>query len=448
MEEVFSFVCALKISNGCEDITLTRSVFKAATVSYVKVTGDPQKFIHFAIMRYLLVSKGFYMPKCLILMSVLIALSGCGNKSSINPSSEALQIGDGEFVTTSFVLPLSENQVSAASSSQPDNLLIRGVVGSLMNIATTAGVGKTKFTMYQPLPALYNERIVSIKVKRMFIYLAPDVLKDAILEADHKESFDYANETRGERQTRLHDQRHARKDEIKSTDKIERDFDFLRRLLIKATSVILPNEEVKEVTSWSPIFPESKVLSSKELRLFRKTFSFNFLDTESNQERVANEFVDEGGGVLLTQYNQQRAKDYVQTHIGKIYVIETKSPVKTHDYFKQKYGMYLTRIHTLNSSVLVEVKKKDLTDNLTDELFREAFGKDGAKLEELTVKSITPCELTTCLDLKTNQDINLISFLKTGNAIKIDTYIDPKKAPGAIQLKGFLEFEIKLRSKL
>ncbi len=387
------------------------------------------------------------MFKLLILLSSFLVLAGCGNKSTIKASAEAQRLGDGQFVTQSIVVPLTENQVAAASSSQPDNLLMRGVVGSLMNVATTVGVGKTKFTIYQPFPDFDNKEVVSIRVKRMFIYLAPNVLKEAILEADNKNDAYYPHESRRERRQRLRTERDQKKDEINKSDKIERNFDFLRRLLIKMTSVNLPNAEVPEVSSWNPIIPESTILDTNEVNLFKKTFNFNIFDTENNQERVANDFV-EGGGVLLTQYNQSKASNFLQSNVGRIYIIETSTPTKTHRYFKEKFGDFLARTHTLNSSVLVEVKKKDPGDNLTDELFRMALSNDAAKMEELKVKAINPCEIDTCLDLKTNQDINLITFLKTGNAVKIETYIDPKKAPGAIQLKGFLEFEIKVRSKL
>jgi hypothetical protein len=50
----------------------------------------------------------------------------------------------------------------------------------------------------------------------------------------------------------------------------------------------------------------------------------------------------------------------------------------------------------------------------------------------------------TCLDMEV-PDVDILPMIARGNALKIDAYINANKAPESFQLKGFVEFEIKLK---
>jgi hypothetical protein len=56
------------------------------------------------------------------------------------------------------------------------------------------------------------------------------------------------------------------------------------------------------------------------------------------------------------------------------------------------------------------------------------------------------CTDKICLDFKV-ADINLVPLLEKSNGIKIDSFIDAGKTPESFQLKGFMEFEVKVQVK-
>ena len=92
--------------------------------------------------------------------------------------------------------------------------------------------------------------------------------------------------------------------------------------------------------------------------------------------------------------------------------------------------------------MLVELVK----DPVMEEMFKMRLAADSSKVDELKIGQISPCNNEICLDLKV-PDVNLVPLFNKGNAIKIDAFIDPKK-PQVVQLKGFIEFEVKIKSVL
>lgn len=322
-------------------------------------------------------------------MSLIFLAASCGKKSTIKTHTEVKTLGDGNYITLPVVVPLSEKSISSFKSSLADiNPLFRGFVSTIMNLGASMGAGKTHLSLTQPIPEIPEEYLHSIKVKRIFFFI----------EAEKKKE----------------------------------NFEFLRRVVVKISSA---NMERKD-DSWEPTV-ETDDLNDNELSSFRSLF-------KKERDQHAAEWERNSNGLLLLKYNQEEKKASLQSdNVGKIFIIQTETPNLTRKYLEDNHGKYLKRIHTLSKSILVEVKK----DPIQEELFKAKLAEDSAKVEELRIGEIDLCHDKVCLDLKV-PDINLIPLLKNGNALKMDAYIDPKNAPKSFQLKGFLEFEIKVKAKI
>jgi len=65
-------------------------------------------------------------------------------------------------------------------------------------------------------------------------------------------------------------------------------------------------------------------------------------------------------------------------------------------------------------------------------------------LATMGITKIDPCNELTCMDVKVNEE-NLLPLLLKGNKLNIETMVDASRVPPtSFQLKGFIEFEIKL----
>jgi hypothetical protein len=329
------------------------------------------------------------MKNGLILLSLILLAASCGKKSTIKTHTEVKTLGDGNYITLPVVVPLSEKSISSFRSGVADiNPLFRGFVGAIMNLGASMGAGKTRLTLTQPIPEIPEEYLHSIKVKRIFFFI----------EAEKKKE----------------------------------NFEFLRRVVVKISSANMDRKS----DSWEPII-ETNDLNENELSTFKSLF-------KKERDQHAAEWERNSTGLLLLKYNQEEKKESLQNeNVGKIFVIQTETPNLTRKYLEENHSKYLKRIHTLSKSILVEVKK----DPIQEELFKAKLADDSQKVEELRIGEIDPCHDKVCLDLKV-PDVNLVPMLRKGNAIKVDAYIDPKNAPKSFQLKGFLEFEIKVKAKI
>jgi hypothetical protein len=341
-------------------------------------------------MAYLkVISKVYDMKKSAFLLGLVLLSSSCGQKSMIKSHVEARALGDGEFITFPVVVPLSDKAISSFKSPIGDmNPLFRGFASSIMNLGASMGAGKTRLTLTQPIPEIPDAYLASIKIKRIFFFIEGN---------DKKESFE-----------------------------------FLRKLAVKVS----PRTIEKDYPSWEPIV-ETDSFNDNELSYFSSLF-------RSKRDRHAQNWEKNSPGLLLIKYNEdQREASFLGEEVGAINIIQTEKPNATRKYLEDNYGAYFTRIHTLNKSILIEFKKNPVHE----EMFKARLSADALKVEELGIGEINPCSNNVCMDLKV-PDTNLIPMLKKGNALKIDSYIDPKYAPKSFQLKGFLEFELKIKAKI
>lgn len=329
------------------------------------------------------------MKKSVLLLGLLLLVSSCGRKSVIKSSVEARALGDGQHITFPVVVPLSDKAIASFTSPVAGiNPLFRGFVSSIMNLGASMGAGKTRLTLTQPIPEIPEGYLASIKIKRIFFFI----------------------ETNGKKEN----------------------FEFLRKLAVKVSSTNIE----KDNPSWEPAV-ETDSMDGKELSFFSSLFP-------SKRDRHAQEWEDSTSGLMLIKYNEdQKAESLKGDEVGTINIIQTEKPNATRKYLEDNYGQYFSRIHTLSKSIIVEFKK----DPVLEEMFKSRLAADAVKVEELGIGDINPCRDNVCMDLQV-PNINLIPMLKKGNALKIDAYIDPKHAPKSFQLKGFLEFEVKIKAKI
>lgn len=352
------------------------------------------------------------MLKLLIILSFFgVVATGCGNKSVIKNSIESRSLGDGEFITLPLVVPLSDKAISSFESPITGvNPLLRIVAGFMMGIGTSIGAGKQGLTMIQPIPEIPEDYIGSIKIKRILFFIEPT---EAMLANDEwwraiYRRYEYGREN----------------------------FNFLRRLAVKISST----KYERKHDSWEPVITADSI-NKKEMSAFTKVFRRARNRNHDNWDKKST-------GLYLIKYNQDDPAMYEQSlqkakNVGVINIIKTRRPQATRKYLEEFYGEYFIRIHTLSRSILVELKK----DPIVEEMFKMRLSADAAKVAELGIDEISPCDRTMCLDLNV-PDANLLHIFSKGNAIKIETYIDPKRVPKNFQLKGFIEFEVKIKSVL
>lgn len=330
------------------------------------------------------------MNKSVLLLVLVMLASSCGRKSTIKPHVNARSLCDGQHCTFPVVIPLSEKSISSFTSPVAGiNPILRGFVGSIMNLGASMGAGKRRLTLTQPIPEIPEDKIASIKIKRIFFF-------------------------------------------IEGTGRKNETFEFLRKLAVKVNSANIESDN----PTWEPSV-ETDTMDDDDLSFFSSLF-------RSKRERHAQEWEEKSDGLLLLKYNEDQKDESLKgNENGLINIIKTEKPIATRRYLEAHYSKYFNRIHTLSKSILVEFKK----DPVSVENFKNKLNKDTVKMEELEIGNIEECRPEICMDLKVPND-NLIPMLRKGNALKVDAYIDPKNAPKSFQLKGFLEFEVKIKAKI
>jgi len=326
------------------------------------------------------------MKKSILLICLVLLGSSCGQKSSIKSDVNAKSLG----TTFPIVVPLSDKAISSFQSPFSNlNPIFRGFVNSIANLGASMGAGKRRLTLTQPIPEIPDGYLTSIKIKRIFFFI--------------------------------------------DTDEKKEDFQFLRKLSVKISSTNIESDN----PSWEPEV-ETSALNENPFSSFIELFKFQ-------RDRLAQEWAKNTPGLLFIEYDQQQQEKSLKgkKEVGTMVIIQTENPNATRKYLDKEYKRYFTRIHTLTKSILVEFKK----DPVMEEMFKTRLAADAQKVEELGIGEINPCSENVCMDLQVPGD-NLLPILRQGNAFKIDAYIDPKNAPKSFQLKGFLEFEVKIESKI
>lgn len=355
------------------------------------------------------------MSKGLFLLGFLALLAAsCGKKDSIKVETNVEMLGDGEHVTQTVVLPLSDKVVGTYDDST-ENLqpLVRGLLRSVMDIGASLGAGKTRLSLTQRLPEEIPDVIGSVKIKRLFFLI---------------------------------DEKNDETKKKKKDGKLS--FDFLSALAVKMN---IERHEFKEDT-WEPVITNS-ALDKKDRGIFNRLPDFEIFKREDKTTLEEWNYASDGLMVLNYKGAQEPKKNKEEKSLfsdgstkkhGNIYVLDTDLPVETRDFFMNKeseFKPFIKKAIILNKTLIIEVKN----DPIDESLFGELLVTKAEKFNYL-VKNTKMCE-NNCLDFEL-ADFNLIPFLKKGNALRVDAFIDPGKAPPSFQLKGYIEFEIKVKAKL
>lgn len=345
------------------------------------------------------------MRKQILLLSLFTLLAACGQKSiiknAVSPQTTAEAYGDGEYVIRPVFMPLSDQAISAFDSPvEKVDFVAGGFARMFMNLGTSMGMGRVQLSLTQPVPEIPTDVIQGAKIKRLFFYLEPK-------KGDSRWKTWLKKIIRGQGDVT---------------------FGFLEKLALKISSTSQEN-----FVSWYPEF-ETKALKKKEFSPLQALFESDVLEDSVG---VLGE-----DSVVLKYARDNREKYLKNNKYGMMYIIRTRQPAKTKKYLSKhpQFRGYFKQIQMLNETLLVELKK----DPVVEEGFRFVLSENANLIEKFKIDLIEECTTDTCLDLQV-PDVDLLPILVKGNALKIDVYMNADKAPESFQLKGFVEFEVKLK---
>lgn len=345
------------------------------------------------------------MSKSLITILSFLLLVSCGNKSEISDAIPAQKLseayGDGQHTVMPMVLPLSDETIESFDSPfSKVGFILGGFSKMFADLGATIGMGKMQLSLTQKIPEIPEEYFKEVKFKRIFFYIEP---------------------VKGPRNTRFWNRYLFGKDNV--------DFKFIDRLAVKFSTV-----HVDPATDWTPVV-ESKMFNNKDFLPLNQIFS---------SERTHASVIDlsKAKELVFLTFDKKKKDRYLKNDkFGSIFIVKTTSPSKARSYLAKhpKLRDTMNRIHILNKSLLVELKK----DRIMEEQFTSTLSEEGDYLEGLGVEFIEKCTPSTCFDFNVSE-LNLLPIMKKNNAIKIDAFIEAGKVPESFQLKGFIEAELKL----
>lgn len=339
-----------------------------------------------------------------LLFALLLAFSfGCGKKSVIKNAVEAQTTaeayGDGEHTVLPLVLPLSDQVIPNFDSTLGKiGFVAGGFAKMFMNLGASLGMGKMQLSLIQQIPELPDEYFKSTAIKRVFFYIEP---------------------TEGTSRWKNWYQRW-----ILGRSNVE--FKFIDKIAVK-----LSPHHVENTDSWMPIF-DVKSVGKREFSPFERLF----------EDREKLEKVDPERAKELVLLLYEKGDEKMKNDIRYVFIIDTDTPVQTRRFLENYPELRdrFKRINVLNKSLLVEIEN----DRVLEETFKTILSENKEELEDLGVTYIDQCTSSTCLDLNV-PNLNIVPMLLKDNAIKLDAFIDAREMPDSFQLKGLIEFELKLK---
>lgn len=350
--------------------------------------------------------KQFLLP-----MAFLTILTGCGQKSEISDAVEAERLadayGDGRHVVRELAFPLTDSSLAFKTPLPGVGPIAGGIlkfVGDLF--AKNTDLGKMQMSYTQPIPEIPTDILNSVRLKRFFFYMKPE---------DGKKR-----------------KRNWFSRKIMGRDHVN--FDFLDKLAVRMSSVKLdePDEYIPTLVSQD--------YKARDVESLMKIFEKNY--------RFQNEVIDpeRAKEIILLKYHGKKKEQYTTLqNYGQIHIMETTKPAETKHFLMDQtkmQGLY-KRILILGDSILVELVKEPIAE----ELFKEVLSELSNEMEHLEVSYIDTCTPSSCLELSV-PDVNLIPIAIKGNALKLEAIIHAGKVPESFNLKGFVEFEVKLDSPI
>lgn len=341
----------------------------------------------------------------LIVFSVLLAfLASCGQKSVIKNDVEsqttAEAYGDGQHVIRPLFMPLSDQAISAFDSPvERVDFIAGGFARMFMDLGAAMGMGRSQLTLVQPVPEIPTDIIKGAKIKRLFFYIEPK-------KGENRITTFWRKVIRGQGDVT---------------------FRFLDKMALQISTT---NQE--KFDSWYPKF-DYKSLKKRDFTELQREFEEGDRPIDLRKE----------DSIVVLKYDGSDPKRYLKNNKnGTMYVLRAKEPAKTKKYLTKhpRFRNYFKNIHMLNETLIIELKK----DPVVEEGFRVILSENAALMDQFKIDLIEECTMETCLDLEVT-DIDLLPLIIRGNALKIDAYMNANFAPDSFQLKGFVEFEVKLK---
>jgi hypothetical protein len=342
----------------------------------------------------------------LFITVVTLFLAGCGQKSAIKNAVEAKTLasayGDGEHVIRNLTFPLSDSALAFKTPLPGIGPIAGGILKFVGNVfAANTNMGKLQMSYTQPIPEL-PEELSSVRLKRFFFYMKP--------ENKEKRFRNWWN--------------------VVILGKGHVTFDFLDKLAVRMQAVGIKDPDTYVPTLETKDYDKNEMKSLMEI--FQPEYKPDVIDTEKADSLV-----------LLRYYKKQKLTDTALSKYGQIHIMETVEPQKTKYFLRDhpKLQGYIKRILILDNSLLIELEK----DPIAEEGFNAILSEEAQELEDLKVTYIDTCTPRSCLELKV-PDINLVPITKKANGLKLDAVIHAGKVPESFKLKGFVEFEVKVKT--
>jgi hypothetical protein len=350
------------------------------------------------------------MTKYLLFLSLLAALSACGQKSVIKPNTSvetfSQNCGDEKCLPLKIFLPIAD--MDSFKSPIPYIGPVAGGFAKMFgDLGASMGMGRFRMTMKQPLPEL-PDLVRDVRVKRIFFYIEP---------------------------TQNQKRNHSIVSRILE-GKSDVDFKFLDKIAIKIKPM-----SFEKIESYAPV-TEMVDLDVKTTNKFLDAFKKKdddqfaaFIDTAVEKEP------------LILKYDRSKKNIYITNdQYGKVYLVSTSSPasaasVKEFFLNHSKLQGHFTSVHILNNIVFLQLNK----DPVYEEDLMAIYNESTYEMDVLGVKQIDACTEQICLDFKV-RDVNLLPIMKLSNGIMIDAFINADQVPASFQMKGFVEFEGKIKT--
>jgi hypothetical protein len=342
----------------------------------------------------------------LFILGLFAILSGCGQKSAIKnavePKTLASAYGDGEHVIRNLTFPLSDSALAFKTPLPGIGPIAGGILKFVGNVfAANTNMGKLQMSYTQPIPELPQE-LTSVRLKRFFFYMKPENKERRIRNWWNVVMMGKGHVT----------------------------FDFLDKLAVRMRAVTIEDPDTYVPTL------ETKDYDRGEMKTLMEIFNPDYRPDVVDTERADNL-------VLLRYFDKQKLSDTNLSKYGQIHIMETVEPQKTKYFLRDhpKLQGFIKKVLILDNSLLIELDK----DPVAEESFNAVLSEEAEELENLKVTYIDTCTPRSCLELKV-PDINLVPIANKGNGLKLDAVIHAGKVPESFKLKGFVEFEVKVKT--
>ncbi len=355
----------------------------------------------------------------------LIVFTACAPKSEVTSLFEPISLrqshGDGKYAVFTVKLPLSDSSIDAYDSPIDPTTgvaripllgdMLRFVTQATFNFGAEVGFGKTNLTIKQPVPDLDSPYINSISIKRVFFHI------------DQKKIDPDVRMSLWEKLRNV----------IRGTTALN--FNFIREMKIN-----MRVSKEGEPTDYIPEIIEDTVLTP-----------------------IARDSKDV---IEFLRYNRRTRSKVLNENIAvHTLVVYAEEPVKLRRFIRQNPNLapYIKNMDVINKSLFIELKQEvqpsqSVDGNVQTDAIFELNGSYQLKVKEFTalfekeislepsidILKMVPCSSLTCMDVRVNNQ-NLLPLIKQGNRLNIETMIDASRVPPrSFQLKGFIEFEVKL----